>query len=177
MKNNFLVVAIATMIAVSSSYAFGGQNNDNKNRMGQQQNMMGQQQHRTGKQQHRMGQQHNMMGKKGRWQRGSANELNMRKLMLAISSMDLSDKQWNNIKKTMIEIKVKRINSSYKNQKERYIDENGNFDKDMFISRKTEFSNKRIESQANSIEKILNILTDEQKKRLSTKLSQNRTQK
>ena len=97
--------------------------------------------------------------------------------MLAISSMDLSDKQWNNIKKTMIEIKVKRINSSYKNQKERYIDENGNFDKDMFISRKTEFSNKRIESQANSIEKILNILTDEQKKRLSTKLSQNRTQK
>jgi len=144
MKRKLLTLSLAVLVAGSSAYAFGPMGG--KSFCG------------------------NKMIKKSFM--GYKNGSTIFDVMAIVSDMQLSNKQWIEIKKTMLDIKEQRLD--YFEDKNIFtikIDENGVFDKDAFIKDRMAYSKKMINTQASTIEKILDILDVSQKKILIKKLA------
>ena len=142
MKRKLLTLGVAILVAGSSAYAFGP---------------MGPRSFCGNKMTHK-----SFMGNSG----------TIFDMMSIVSDMELSDKQWIEIKKAMLEIKEQRL--EYFEGKKVFaikIDKKGVFDKDEFIKNHMAYSKKMIEAQADIIEKILDILDASQKKILIKKLA------
>jgi hypothetical protein len=142
MSKKLLTLSVAILVAGSSVYAFGPMN---------QRSFCG----------------NKMAHKVFRGNKGIVFDI-----MSIVSDMNLSNEQWIEVKKIMLEVKEQRL-KHLKNKKvfTIYVDENGIFDKDKFIQERTTYSKKMIELQADIIEKILSVLNDSQKKILIKKLT------
>jgi hypothetical protein len=95
----------------------------------------------------------------------------MRSIMSALSSMDLSKKQWLEIKKSMLDMKKERLDNKYNSSMSITFKSDGTFDKEKFIKEHTNLSNNMIETKSKAIENIVSILDESQRKILASKLS------
>ncbi|WP_060825216.1 hypothetical protein [Sulfurospirillum cavolei] len=144
MKAKLITLGLTVMVASSSLYAFGGVQGWN-----------------CGNQQNRMPFSHPM----------SFNGNSMRDIMMTLSSMDLSKTQWSEIRKVMFEMRDQHFDASAEKASVEVIHKDGSFDKEHFIKNRTSLSKEMIDTQAKSIEKILSILTEAQRKSLAGKLA------
>lgn len=145
MKSKIVTVSLAVLVATSSLYAFGGPRGLSD--CGPSKGGMF---HST---------------------RGFDTDTNLRSVMLTISQMELSSAQWSELRKVMFDLKEQRFENFNESKIALIIDQDGNFNKENFIKDRASFSKEMIESQANAMEKILNILYASQRKVLASKLT------
>ncbi len=144
MKVKLITLGLAVLVATSSVYAFGDPQGWN-----------------CGNQQNRMPFSQSM----------AFNGNGMRDVMMTLSSMDLSKTQWSEIRKVMFEMRDQHFDVSTEKASVVVIHKDGTFDKESFIKSRTTLSKEMIDTQAKSIEKILSILTEAQRKLLADKLA------
>jgi len=93
-------------------------------------------------------------------------------LMSTISELDLTRAQRVEIRKVMFDLREKNIETMEDKKTLTLIfTKDGKFNKEDFINNRVQFSKQMIKVQASMIEKILNILDEEQKKTVVSKLS------
>jgi len=93
-------------------------------------------------------------------------------LMSTISELDLTSAQRVEIRKVMFDLREKNIETMEDKKTLTLIfTKDGKFNKEDFINNRVQFSKQMIKVQASMIEKILNILDEEQKKTVVSKLS------
>lgn len=146
MKTTKLItLSLALMVASSSVYAFGGPKGfmDCDNRSGK------------------------MPFEKQMAMSGNG----MQEVMMTLSTMDLSKTQWNEIRKVMFDVREQRFDKAGTKEAVVIINKDGTFDKEGFVKNRASLSKEMIDVQAGSIEKVLSVLTTEQRKTLATKLA------
>lgn len=146
MKKNIITFGLVAMVASSSVYAFGGPQsfmecNVNQKTMPFHKQMF------------------------------NANNNGIKEIMMTLSQIELSKTQWNEIRKVMFDMREHHFESVDKQELVVLINKEGAFDKERFIKNRISLSKEMIDTQAQSIEKILNILDDAQRKTLARKLS------
>lgn len=94
----------------------------------------------------------------------------MREIMMNLSDMKLSSTQWKEIREVMFEMREQRIKNFNEKEDLVIINKDETFNKEEFVKNRTALSKDMIESQSEVMEKILNILDDEQKQELVSKL-------
>jgi len=94
----------------------------------------------------------------------------MQEVMMTLSNMDLSKTQWSEIRKIMFDMRDQRF-ESLDTKPSVIISKEGTFDKESFIKNRATLSKEMIDAQAKSIEKVLSILSEAQRKTLATKLA------
>ena len=95
----------------------------------------------------------------------------MQKVMMTLSNMDVSKTQWNEIRKVMFDVREQRFDKVDTKEAVVIINKDGTFDKEGFVKNRASLSKEMIDVQAKSIEKVLSVLTTEQRKTLATKLA------
>ena len=95
----------------------------------------------------------------------------MQEVMMTLSNMDLSKTQWNEIRKVMFDVREQRFDKVDTKEAVVIINKDGTFDKEGFVKNRASLSKEMIDVQAGSIEKVLSVLTTEQRKTLATKLA------
>lgn len=95
----------------------------------------------------------------------------MQEVMMTLSSMDVSKTQWNEIRKVMFDLREQRFDKVEPKEAVVIINKDGTFDKESFVKNRVSLSKEMIDAQAGSIEKVLSVLSIEQRKTLATKLA------
>jgi TolA-binding protein len=95
----------------------------------------------------------------------------MQEMMMALSEMELSKAQWNEIRKVLFDARNKHFDTSNQQELMVLINNDGTFDKEGFIKSRALITKEMIDTQAKSIEKVLHVLTDDQRKALARKLT------
>jgi len=95
----------------------------------------------------------------------------MQEVMMTLSAMDLSKTQWNEIRKVMFDIREQHFDAVDTKEAIVIINKDGTFDQEEFVKNRASLSKERIDVQAKSIEKVLSVLTTNQRKTLAIKLA------
>jgi len=95
----------------------------------------------------------------------------MQEVMMTLSNMDLSKSQWSEIRKIMFEIRDQHFEGMDTKASVVILTKDGTFDKEGFIKNRASLSKEMIEAHAQSIDKVLQVLTDDQRKTLASKLA------
>ncbi|WP_044417918.1 hypothetical protein [Halarcobacter anaerophilus] len=142
MKKFILTIGLTALVTSSTVFAFGGSNRDSN----------------CGS--------YKMMNKPYvNYQNNS-----MHKIMSIISNINLTQEQWIELKKTMLDMKKERLDDKL-DMPTITFDKNGSFDKEKFVNERTTFSKNMIEAQSKMIEKVVSILDESQRKFLVTELN------
>ncbi|MGM0534220.1 MAG: hypothetical protein ACQERK_06985 [Campylobacterota bacterium] len=152
MKKQIITLVVSATMAASSLYAFGGSKGYGNCDKSYKSCDKG--------------------GKMFSAHRGGKMDNSMRTFMMTLSDMDLSDKQWNEIKIVMMELKIERFERFEERKNTAFFDKEGNFDKKRFIDNRISISKNMATMEAKTVEKILNILDKKQRKEFTKQLSQ-----
>lgn len=144
MRKQILTIGLALLVASSSVYAFGGFDRCENYSSQKMMNNSFIKNHRDG----------------------------IHNIMAIVSNMDLTKDQWVEIKKTMLDMKIDRIDSM-EDKPSITFHKDGSFDKEKFIKERSTFSKEMIESQGQMIEKIVSILDKSQKEILISNINDN----
>ncbi|MDD3343084.1 MAG: hypothetical protein PHR87_05850 [Sulfurospirillaceae bacterium] len=95
----------------------------------------------------------------------------MQEVMMTLSTMDLSKTQWSEIRNIMFEMRDQHFEGVDTKATVVILSKDGTFDKEGFIKNRASLSKEMIEAHAQSIDKVLQVLTDDQRKTLASKLA------
>ncbi len=95
----------------------------------------------------------------------------MQEVMMTLSTMDLSKTQWSEIRNIMFEMRDQRFEGVDTKASVVILTKDGTFDKEGFIKNRASISKEMIDAQAKSIEKVLSVLSESQRKTLANKLA------
>jgi Spy/CpxP family protein refolding chaperone len=139
MKKLITTISLATIVAVTSAQAFGG--------FGGPSSCGPSKMH-------------------GGFSLASMHDDSLGGLMSALSNTKLTDAQWVEIKKIMIDVRDTKLKAYLDDKKATVSD--ASFDKEQFVKERTKLAQKVINSQAVAIEKILKVLTPDQQKLITS---------
>jgi len=148
MKKQIITLGLAVLVAGSSAYAFSMKDRDG------------------------CGDNFQNNHKRGMTLNSHQSSKSMYSLMSTISDLDLTRTQKVQIRKVMFDLREKNIETMEdKKTLSLIFTKEGKFNKEAFINNRVQFSNNMVKVQASMIEKVLNILDEEQKKIVVSKLS------
>lgn len=92
-------------------------------------------------------------------------------MMHSVAQLNLSDAQWMEVKKTMLEMKIDNLDASKPQGLQTYF-KGDSFDKKSFVEDKTKAMTTQIQNKAAAIEKITELLNKEQLEQFKQNLEQ-----